>query len=453
MSHKYSLLFFILLIIFQIALGENIVLNFKTNINSDSLNEENYMKSTMEQQIYVDMKIGESKQVIPMTLKTMKYPTFIVSLNSQEKDITIKYDESKSPNSFKKLNQDEIKNLFIYDFTQGYYVSDSLELENSKYNNFRYILATKMNGIAKNISGEIGLSKKTENKLNYKYPQSTNFIQQLTENKKISKKIFGIKYDTDYSGRFIIGETLDEVDSQYKKEEAITSKIDNQVPNNNKDDWLIKFNINFKKDLNEEYKESSYGFLQYEIGLIFGSDNYRNNFITNYFQNKQCKESVINSSPYSFYQYTCDNKNQFEDFPDLYLSLDEKHNFILTKNDLFKKVGNKYFFLVVFQVTQMNVNFWRLGQLFFKKYPIFLSYDDENDSTIIYYTTNKEKIDGGSNSGLTIALAILIPLIVIGLVLFLIYHYRKRNKKADELLSDNPGTNNENNYQIVDNNQ
>ena len=133
--------------------------------------------------------------------------------------------------------------------------------------------------------------------------------------------------------------------------------------------------------------------------------------------------------------------------------MDEKHNFILTKNDLFKKVGNKYFFLVVFQVTQMNVNFWRLGQLFFKKYPIFLSYDDENDSTIIYYTTNKEKIDGGSNSGLTIALAILIPLIVIGLVLFGIYHYRKRNKKADELLSDNPGTNNENNYQIVDNNQ
>ena len=310
-----------------------------------------------------------------------------------------------------------------------------------------------MNGIAKNISGEIGLSKKTENKLNYKYPQSTNFIQQLIENKKISKKIFGIKYDTDYSGRFIIGETLDEVDSQYKKEEAITSKIDNQVPNNNKNDWLIKFNINFKKDLNEEYKESSYGFLQYEIGLIFGSDNYRKNFLINYFQNKQCKESVINSSPYSFYQYTCDNKNQFEDFPDLNLSLDEKHNFILTKNDLFKKVGNKYFFLVVFQVTQMNVNFWRLGQSFFKKYPIFLSYDDENNSTIIYYTTNKEKIDGGSSSGLTIALAILIPLIVIGLVLFGIYHYRKRNKKADELLSDNPGTNNENNYQIVDNNQ
>ena len=453
MSHKFSLLFFISLLVFQSTLGENIVLNFKTNINSDSLNEENYMKSTMEQQIYVDMKIGESKQVIPMTLKTMKYPTFIVSSNSQEKDINIKYDESKSPNSFKKLNQEEIKNLFIYDFTQGYYASDSLDLDSSKYNNFRYILATKMNGFAKNISGEIGLSKKTENKLNYKYPQNTNFIQQLIENKKISKKIFGIKYDTDYSGRLIIGETLDEVDSQYKKEEAITSKIDNQVPNNNKDDWLIKFNIYFKINLNEEYKESSYGFLQYETGLIFGSDNYRKNFLINYFQNKQCKESVINSSPYSFYQYTCDNKNQFEDFPDLNLSLDEKHNFILTKNDLFKKVGNKYFFLVVFQVTQMNVNFWRLGQLFFKKYPIFLSYDDENDSTIIYYTTNKEKIDGGSNSGLTIALAILIPLIVIGLVLFLIYHYRKRNKKADELLSDNPGTNNENNYQIVDNNQ
>ena len=63
-----------------------------------------YLKIENEKQIYVDFTIGESNQVIPMTLKTMQYPTFIVSSNSSEKDIVIKYDEIKSPNSFKYLN-------------------------------------------------------------------------------------------------------------------------------------------------------------------------------------------------------------------------------------------------------------------------------------------------------------------------------------------------------------
>ena len=110
------------------------------------------MKSTMEQQIYIELKVGGGvQQIIPMTLKTMKYPTFIISSTVQEDDILIKYDETKS-STFKKLVEEEIKNLFIYDFTQGYYVSDSTELSPSlNYNNFTYILATKMNGIVKNI--------------------------------------------------------------------------------------------------------------------------------------------------------------------------------------------------------------------------------------------------------------------------------------------------------------
>ena len=72
-----------------------------------------------------------------------------------------------------------------------------------------------MNGIVKNISGEIGFSKKSENQTNYIYPQNTNFLQQLLNNKLISKKNFGIKYDSEYEGRLIIGSTLNEIYSKY----------------------------------------------------------------------------------------------------------------------------------------------------------------------------------------------------------------------------------------------
>ena len=98
-----------------------------------------------------------------------------------------------------------------------------------------------MNGVVKNISGEIGFSKKTENQTNYIYPQNTNFLQQLLNNKLISKKNFGIKYDSEYEGRLIIGSTLNEIYSSYKDEEPNEFEIDNDVPNNNKENWLMKF--------------------------------------------------------------------------------------------------------------------------------------------------------------------------------------------------------------------
>ena len=93
MSKTLIISIIILLIIGNIDC-QYIVLKFKTNIDLDSLNKENYMKSVIEQQIYVDLKIGESEQKIPMTLKSMKYPTFIVSSKAKEDDIKIKYDEN-----------------------------------------------------------------------------------------------------------------------------------------------------------------------------------------------------------------------------------------------------------------------------------------------------------------------------------------------------------------------
>ena len=461
---KISLFIFLISVILDIIQSQYITLKFRTNLNLSAINEENYMKSAVEQQIYVDLNIGESNQVIPMTLKTLKYPTFIVSSKSSEQDILIKYNETKSK-SLKYIKNEEIQNLFIYDFSQGFYVSDSLAFNSSlNYNNFSYILATKMNGIVKNISGEIGLSMKKENKTNYIYPQNTNFLQQLFDNKLIGKKNFGIKYDSEYSGRFIIGGNLNELDSAYKGEEPIKIDIDNNVPNNNKDFWLLKLIIK-----QNQYAETSYGFLEYETGLIFGSNGYRNNFIKNYFQNKGCTENEITSSPYSFYQYTCKDENQFSDFPDLNLGFEGKYNFTLTKNDLFKKVGNSYFFLIVFQKTQRDINYWRLGQLFFKKYPMFLNQDEEGkNKQILYYTTNKEKKDepsddksdgktdddedkesddnnkdGGSNVALIVSLSIIIPLIIIAAVIFVIYYLKNRKREPEKFLNDAPSSENE----------
>ena len=76
---KISVITLLLSVIIGNIYCEHIVLKFKTNLDLDSINENNYIKSAVEQQIYVEAKIGESKQVIPMTLKTWQYPTYIIS--------------------------------------------------------------------------------------------------------------------------------------------------------------------------------------------------------------------------------------------------------------------------------------------------------------------------------------------------------------------------------------
>ena len=88
----------------------------------------------------------------------------------------------------------------------------------------------------------------------------------------------------------------------------------------------------------------------------------------------------------------------------------------------------------MFQATQVEVNYWRLGQLFFKKYPIFLNEDaDGKNGQISYFSSNKEYEEGGgSNLGLIIALSIIIPLIIIAIVVYLIYRYR-RQKDSDSI--------------------
>ena len=91
--------------------------------------------------------------------------------------------------------------------------------------------------------------------------------------------------------------------------------------------------------------------------------------------------------------------------------------------------------------SQININYWRLGQLFFRKYPTFLSNDEEGKKgQFSYYSINKQggdqpqtdetdgpKSDDGGNVGLTVTLSILIPLIIIAAVLFFIYYYIRAN--------------------------
>ena len=437
-------LFFIILNLKYIIL-QNIVLNFKTNIDLSKLNEENYMQTTLDQKLYVLFDMGDSHQIIPMTIKTQQLPTYIVSSRSSD-NLTIKYDETKSVNSFHYINNCLIEKLFIYDFNEGYFVNDIVTFNSSLvYTNFSYMLATKIHIYCKNVSGEIGLSIKKNDVYPYLFPQKTQFLEQLKDNKLINKKIFGIVYDNEYEGKIIFGAYLDQVDDLYLEEDKNTNYINNYIPDNNRDKWLINFNVKLIGQPYEEevyIEENTYGLVMYEIGLIVGSRTFRENFVIDYFKKKNCNESMVTSKPFGFYQYSCDNEEQFSDFPDIILTLPGKYSFNFTKNELFKKLGNVYVFQIVFEIIELDINYWRLGQVFFRKYSSFFI-QGEKESWFSYYPTKKVAQNEEEPQIISgqIILIIILSSILIFLIGLLIYFYlycekKKRKKTAQELIDD-----------------
>ena len=418
-----------------------IVLNFKTNIDLNKLNEENYMNTTFGQKLYVNFNIGDSHQIIPMTLTTQQLPTYVVS-SSLKDNTSIKYNETKSINSFHKIVDYLIEELYKYDVLSGYFVNDTLLFNSSLiFNNFTYILATKIKSTVKNISGEIGLSIKKQEVYPYLYPDSTQFLEQLKDNKLINKKIFGIVYDTEYEGRLILGSYLNTIDELYNEDEMITNYIED-IYDDNRDKWHINFNVKLtgQQDNEEVYvEEDTYGLIMYEIGLIVGSSSFREKFLEIYFKDKGCIEEMISSKPFGFYQYSCDKIEQFSDFPNISFSLPGKYLFNFTKNELFKKIGKKYVFQIVFQVISLNINYWRLGQFFFKKYITFFNWN-EKQSTFSYYPfkhiKNQEKRI--SFEFILIIILCIILLFFIGVIIYfyLFWEKKKRKKKAQELKED-----------------
>ena len=428
----------IFLLILSCTNSNYTVFDFKTNINLKTLTDDNYMKIKFDQTIYTEVKFGEPNQIIPMTIKTWQYPTFIVS-NDTTEDIKVKFYPLNSL-TFNKEYDNLITGLFTYDFTKGYLSRETMHIS-SPVNGFLFMLATDMNVGVKNISGEIGLAKENTEKTQL-LPQRTHFIDQLLEQNIISKKIFGFTYDSEYEGRLIFGAYLYEVEPNYKEKDINEFDIDTDVPDVNNNKWMMKF---FFQCLSGEdhkiiYEEKSYGFFFIESELIIGSTAFQKNFTKGYFSERNCQNETVVASSH-FTAYYCTEESQFADFPNITFKYPGKYNFTFTKDELFVKRGNKYYFQIVFQifVDDVIVPSWKIGQIFFRKYSVFFKQEDRGYK-MSYYLTQKFKKSSSGLSTQTIVIIVLssvLGLLIIGIIVYFVRFFPKRKKKrANELADD-----------------
>ena len=279
-----------------------------------------------------------------------------------------------------------------------------------------------------------------------------SFLDVLKENNIIKQKRFFFNYYNENKNggdaEIIIGDSPNQYNKdkynnfELYKSRAEISDVD-QLP-----DWVIKFQnyfytsngtkINLYLTKIKQYMEANFIF---DLENIIGIMEYFYEIKINYF-NKYPDECQINEIKRQYRVITCNKDFNVENFPTLYFeNIEANYTLELTYKDLFEIRGDKKYFLITFDTS--NVVPWRFGKTFLQKY--FFNFDAEN-KIIEYYklypndNNKKEEIeDPNKNKNLYwILFAALSVFIITCIVIlyFVIYKWKclnNRKKRANEL--------------------
>ena len=134
---------------------------------------------------------------------------------------------------------------------------------------------------------------------------------------------------------------------------------------------------------------------------------------------------------------SCEENVDISQFKDLVFKTRNKEmSFTLTYKDLFRKIGNKYIFLILFHE---DLNEWKFGHIFLKKYTMVFNGDKK---TIGYYYYNQQNSNGGNKNNskgswiyLIIIINVIFAILIIGLLVYIFYYkpYKNRKIRPNEL--------------------
>lgn len=254
------------------------------------------------------------------------------------------------------------------------------------------------------------------------------------------------KNNIEYDASILIGENPHEYNKEkYKLKDYITSRALDYVI---EPTWTLEFH-NYYYDKNgtkiffkvHSLKDKVKAMFLFHLEYIIGIREYYNSIKENYFDiyEKECTENIINTN---YTVFTCDKNFNTDKFPTLYFYHEEyDYTFELTYKDLFKVIGDKKYFLIIFY---KNSNYpWKFGKLFMNKYFFNFVFDEKLIGFYKDINNNNSNENENEKSGqnLSALLWILWSLILIitGIGCFLLgkFLYNKnRKKRANELDDD-----------------
>ena len=277
------------------------------------------------------------------------------------------------------------------------------------------------------------------------------FFHDVKKVANLSKYIISFEFDENNKGNLIFGDEL----FNYKNTKYFESQYIGSYSSQNHQIYFNEAKMILNSDnTNINISQGTNSIFDYNLGFIIGLDNYKKiielHFFDDLLNKKICSYDNVHFNNTNFIVYSCNEGNfesKIKSFPKLiFVSKNFEYNFELTYADLFTKINNKYYFLVIFK-EKSEKNTWIFGQPFYKKYQFTINLDQ---NWVGFYNPNKEKIipqkqENNTSGGMTktnkILLIVGLVILFIGISVGMFFLGRKlkndRKRRANELTDDN----------------
>jgi len=425
--------------------SEPLVLKFTTR----KINSNNYMQSLINNDIYTYFFVGGNKQQMEMNIKSQKSSTFLLSESCPENSKAKKFNEKSSDSyivTYKK------KNYYMYEFQEATMATDNLVLlqDNNKQieiKNFTFMIANKLwDSYQEYMGGMVGLKLQNKEDDQLNMPEQSDFINQLKIKNVINSYVFVLVYKDDYNGYLYVGDYFHSFNKNFSENDFYPTKAGNEK-------FRVKnWEINIEKAFsgNNLMQNKTHLQIYYELGIVAAPEiyqNYINNtFFWDYLKNGICQDNLNLENIASFKKYryiTCDKK-KFDKttFPRLkFYNLEMEMNLTLGYEDLFYEYQDKLYFLIIFPIYGINVEYWLMGKPFIKKYKLFLDKDKKIIGLYKNYTEIKEeeykdREPSANYTGYIVVISILVLVLIVSIISILYYFLvvkKSRRIRANEL--------------------
>ena len=392
--------------------------------------------------LYITINIG-SKNVNVKALVTQGRNEFIITGKNV---INHKYNELDSESYF---TNNEVIYFSIGTYNKGFLSTENFNIKNDTNNiqivndvNFILITETKYDS-SDTPEGEIGLHLPyLESKEEY------NFIMSLKHSNGTKSYNWYFDFDNFYKGegKMVVDGFPDDLNKKYKHDNFIS--IYSPLKREYTVDWGLIFSDVYYDEPSLVIKNNVKSQFDFDLGLISATMENGGNMIESLFFNKYIEANICHRDTFGIYKevfYYCNNTNQFDkkEFKSIYLK-DKELGIIfeLDYNDLFYTRNNYIYFLITFRQEKGDNQFWKLGELFLKKYYIVFN---QQAKTVGYYqgmekqkTPEEQKVPGNKFNVVILLSIIIVVLIIIIIVGVIIYIKKKpRKNRANELDDDN----------------
>ena len=186
-----------------------------------------------------------------------------------------------------------------------------------------------------------------------------------------------------------------------------------------------------------EYEENDLCEFSTTFGFIVAPLSFFNVYEKFFSKNKCYGNYNGDEDDKNYIYFYCEENVDITKFENIYLTTKNKEmNFVLDYNDLFLKIDNYYYFLILFNE---DINDWILGHIFLNKYTIV--FNPEKKTIGWYYDSNMDdNLDIKKNNNaivIFIILSIIFLFVIIGLLVYIFYYRPKYRKIRPNELEEN----------------